>query len=63
MVFVRPHPNPPRKRGGCHCERSEAISTPSTLSGLGKELPAWRQTGSEGILPKLPRELNCYVPT
>ena len=42
MIFVRPHPSPPRKRGegaprrghlrvrpltrGCHCERSEAIS-------------------------------------
>ena len=47
-------------KGGCHCERSEAISFTSPLSGLGKELSAWRQTGSENLLLKLPVELNSF---
>ncbi len=55
-----PTPALPHEGGGCHCERSEAISFPSTLPVLGKELSAWRQTGSEGLLPKLPRKLNSF---
>ncbi len=35
-LVIAAQPSSPTEEGGCHCERSEAISSPSPLPGLGK---------------------------